>query len=55
MEYNMTNIIFEKSYTKLFLDSFLNNQKLLYFWINNLQFVFIECQVEDYQNKLKLS
>ena len=43
---------------KLFSDSFLKIQNWAYLWINNLKFykfVFIVCQVEGYQNILKLS
>ena len=41
---------------KLFPDSFLKNQNWAYLWINSfIQFVFIDCQVEDYQRLLKLS
>ena len=42
----------------LFPDPFLKNQNGAYIWINILiiiQLVFMVCQVEDYQNILKLS
>ena len=51
----------EKSHTqnvveKLIRDPFLKNQHRAYLWIKNFtQFVFIICQVERYQNILKLS
>ena len=38
----------------LFSDLFLKNQNWAYLWINSLKF-YIVCQVEDYQNILKLS
>ena len=43
---------------KLILDPFLKNQNWAYLGINNsrfTQFVFIVCQVQGYQNMLKLS
>ena len=55
IDYNMENIFLEKSCTnvmkKLFPDSFLKNQN----WTSFTQFVFVVCQVEGYQNILKLS
>ena len=55
IDYNMENIFLEKSCTnvmeKLFPDSFLKNQN----WTSFIQFVFVVCQVEGYQNILKLS
>ena len=64
-EYNMRNIILEKSYTnvvdKLLPHPFLKNQNWAYLWINSLKFdivcflVFFVCHVEDYRNILKLS
>ena len=55
IDYNMENIFLEKSCTnvmeKVFPDSFLKNQN----WISFIQFVFVVCQVEGYQNILKLS
>ena len=63
LEYNMSNIFPEKSYTKCGGDTFrrpfskklklrisLGSVALLFIW-----FVLIVCQVEDYQNILKLS
>ena len=53
IEYNMRSIFLEKSYTKSGAESipkpFSKKSKL------NTQFVFIVCQVEDYENILKLS
>ena len=43
---------------KLFPDSILKNQNWAYPWISSLNlyvFCFIVCQVQDYQNILKLS
>ena len=51
----------EKNHTqnvveKLIRDPFLKNQYRAYLWMKNFtQFVFIVCQVERYQNILKLS
>ena len=38
IEYNMRNIFLEKSYAKVFPDSFLKIQNWAYLWINNLKF-----------------
>ena len=43
---------------KLFPDSFLKNLNWAYIWINSIkfiQFVFVDCQVDDYRSILKLS
>ena len=56
------NIFFLKNHMqnkeKLFPDSFLKNLNWAYIWINNIkfiQFVFVDCQVDDYRSILKLS
>ena len=41
---------------ELFPGPFQKNRNWVYFWINSyMQFAFVICQVEDYQNILKLS
>ena len=63
IEYNMRNIFLKNNsqnvVEKLFPDPFLKSQNWAYFWINNFKvlysFFFNVCQVEGYQNILKLS
>ena len=62
IEFDMRNIFLENHFKnvweKLFPDSFLKNQNQAYLWINSLKLYtvfFIVCQVQDYQNILKLS
>ena len=62
IEYNMKNIFLEKLYTKCGGETiptpFSKISKLSYLWINSLKFIqfdFIVCQVEAYQNILKLN
>ena len=63
IEYNLRNILLEASCKKspvetLFPDPFLKDQTWVYLWIDSLRFYtvsFFVCQVEDYQNILKLS
>ena len=62
IEYNMRNIFLEKSYRKCgggnITGPFSKNSKLAYLCFKSpkfyIQFFFIVCQVEGYQNILKL-
>ena len=62
IKYNLRNIFLKNSYPKcggeIFLDVFLKIQNRSYLRVNSLisfiQFVFIICQVQGYQNILKL-
>ena len=57
IEYNMRNIFIEKSYTKCDGETSPRpfSEKLKLNTKSFKQFVIIKCQVEDYQNILKLN
>ena len=51
----MRNILLEKSYTKCCGETILRHFYQKSKFESCIQFVFIECQIEDYRNILKLS